>query len=112
MNYKAKSKNAKGSVFSKSMRFPENNLLDKGTGSSAYLGPGSYNPMDCFNRLVGTPCSTLIVSQFLSFVNYFCRNLLKPYQNTRVGSNIISWWETPSNMNLLSFKINILKKVF
>ena len=42
-SFTVKSLNVSGSTLPRDVRFKEKSLVDKGTGQTCFLGPGSYN---------------------------------------------------------------------
>ena len=62
--------NTMGSNFSKEIRFKDAPMYDSGSGSSVFLGPGSYNPMTSYNKLANKPCTAIFVSKTASFIPF------------------------------------------
>ena len=58
---KTKKPSAKGTNFPQDSRFKEMPLYDRGSGQSVFLGPGSYNLSESYDKLTAKPCPTLIV---------------------------------------------------
>ena len=62
LNFIQKTKNASGCTLSRETRFKEAPLVDRATGQTVFLGPGSYNDHDCYINLKKNSCPTKIVS--------------------------------------------------
>ena len=57
-NFDPKTVNASGSTLPKDVRFREKSLVDKGTGQTCFLGPGSYNDQQAFYELTKQSCQS------------------------------------------------------
>ena len=62
LNFLKKSMNTSGSTLPKEARFKDMPLVDKATGQTCFLGPGSYNDHQVFIDFNKASCPAKIVS--------------------------------------------------